>query len=62
MGPSGRVDGHAFAWASCSFAGQSGYRDYFDDDQVAQIEGCIRDRLDRVFGYGDVAAGRRNQA
>ena len=39
-----------------------GYRDYFDDDQVAQIEGCIRDRLDRVFGYGDVAAGRRNQA
>ena len=28
-----------------------GYRDYFDDDQVRQIEGYIRANLDPLFGY-----------
>jgi alcohol sulfotransferase len=28
-----------------------GYRDYFDDDQVQQIDSYIRANLDPVFGY-----------
>lgn len=34
-----------------------GYVDYFDDDQIAEIEGFIRARLDDRFGYrpGDTA-------
>ena len=28
-----------------------GYRDYFDDDQVAVIEKQIRNSLDSSFGY-----------
>jgi hypothetical protein len=28
-----------------------GYRDYFDDDQVQQIDSYIRSNLDPVFGY-----------
>lgn len=29
-----------------------GFRDYFDDAEVAEIEDYVRDRLDPVFGYG----------
>jgi len=28
-----------------------GYRDYFDDEQVRQIDGYVRDHLDPMFGY-----------
>ena len=28
-----------------------GYRDYFDDDQLAQIDAMVFERLDPVFGY-----------
>lgn len=28
-----------------------GYSDYFDDEQIAAMEGLVRDRLDPVFGY-----------
>ena len=28
-----------------------GYADYFDDRQIAEMEGLVRDRLDPVFGY-----------
>jgi hypothetical protein len=28
-----------------------GYTDYFDDEQIAAMEGLVRDRLDPVFGY-----------
>jgi len=34
-----------------------GYRDYFDDEQVRQIESYIRDNLDPVFGYEAAASG-----
>jgi hypothetical protein len=30
-----------------------GYRDYFDDDQVAEIDRMVQDRLDPVFGYNN---------
>ena len=30
-----------------------GYRDYFDDDQVASLDAYVRERLSPVFGYGD---------
>jgi hypothetical protein len=30
-----------------------GYRDYFTDDQVAEIEGFVQDHLSPVFGYSD---------
>ena len=33
-----------------------GYRDYFDDDQVRQIDGYVRARLDPVFGYDGATA------
>ncbi|MET1027563.1 MAG: sulfotransferase domain-containing protein [Dongiaceae bacterium] len=29
-----------------------GYRDYFDDDQVREIDAYVRTHLDPVFGYG----------
>jgi hypothetical protein len=29
-----------------------GYRDYFDDEQVAVIDAMVAERLDPVFGYG----------
>jgi len=29
-----------------------GYRDYFDDDQVALIDAMVAERLEPVFGYG----------
>lgn len=29
-----------------------GYRDYFDDDQVAELDALVESRLDPVFGYG----------
>ena len=29
-----------------------GYRDYFDDDQIAVIDAMVAERLDPVFGYG----------
>lgn len=29
-----------------------GYRDYFDDEQVAVIDALVKERLDPVFGYG----------
>jgi hypothetical protein len=32
-----------------------GYRDYFTDDQVAEIEGLIQKHLSQVFGYSDVS-------
>jgi alcohol sulfotransferase len=28
-----------------------GYRDYFDDDQVAELDAMVESRLDPVFGY-----------
>ena len=31
----------------------NGYCDYFDADQVREIEDCIRDRLDPALGYGE---------
>jgi hypothetical protein len=30
-----------------------GYRDYFDDTQVAEIDAMVRDRLIPAFGYGE---------
>ncbi len=30
-----------------------GYRDYFEDDQVAALDAYVRERLSPVFGYGD---------
>lgn len=36
-----------------------GYRDYFDDAQIAEIDAQVRDRLDPVFGYGDSGAVER---
>jgi hypothetical protein len=35
-----------------------GYRDYFDDDQMKQIESYIQDHLEPQFGYG-VMRGQR---
>jgi len=29
-----------------------GYRDYFDDEQIAAIDAMVADRLDPVYGYG----------
>jgi len=29
-----------------------GYRDYFDDDQIAEIDAMVSDELDPVYGYG----------
>jgi len=29
-----------------------GYRDYFDDEQVAKIDKLVNTRLSGVFGYG----------
>lgn len=29
-----------------------GYRDYFDDEQVARIDALVREKLSPVFGYG----------
>lgn len=34
-----------------------GYRDYFDDAQVARIETLIAERLDPSFGYGQAEGG-----
>jgi len=31
-----------------------GYRDYFDDGQIARIDAIIGDRLSPFFGYGSV--------
>ncbi|HFD80655.1 MAG TPA: sulfotransferase [Gammaproteobacteria bacterium] len=33
-----------------------GYRDYFDDQQLAVIDGYVREHLDPVFGYGEAEA------
>ncbi len=33
-----------------------GYRDYFEDDQVRQIDRMVVDKLDPLFGYGEPAA------
>ena len=30
----------------------AGYRDYFTDDQLAEIDGLVRERLSPFFGYG----------
>ncbi len=32
-----------------------GYRDYFDDEQVAKIDGMVNTRLSEVFAYGEEA-------
>ena len=32
-----------------------GYRDYFDDDQVAQIDALVNDTLSDYFGYAATA-------
>ncbi|MBC7132404.1 MAG: sulfotransferase domain-containing protein [Roseovarius sp.] len=29
-----------------------GYRDYFDDDQIAAIDAMVAERLDPIYGYG----------
>jgi alcohol sulfotransferase len=29
-----------------------GYRDYFDDAQIAAIDALVSERLDPVYGYG----------
>jgi len=34
-----------------------GYRDYFDDKQVAEIDALVNERLSDVFGYGEEAPG-----
>jgi hypothetical protein len=34
-----------------------GYRDYFDDDQVARIEALVNETLSPVFGYGGATSG-----
>ena len=33
-----------------------GYRDYFNDAQVTQIDALVNDRLDPVFGYREGVA------
>jgi len=33
-----------------------GYRDYFDDEQLAVLDGMVRERLDPSLGYGDAPA------
>lgn len=33
-----------------------GYRDYFDAEQVAQIDALVSATLSPVFGYGEAAA------
>ena len=37
-----------------------GYRDYFDDDQVARIDALVNSELSEIFGYaeGPEAAGK----
>lgn len=30
-----------------------GYRDYFDDAELAAIDALVAERLDPAFGYGD---------
>jgi len=34
-----------------------GYRDYFDNDQIAEIDAVVTDGLDPVFGYGTPWSG-----
>jgi alcohol sulfotransferase len=33
-----------------------GYRDYFDDDQIAEIDAMVSDELDPIYGYGPSAS------
>jgi hypothetical protein len=33
-----------------------GYRDYFDDEQLAVLDGMVREKLDPRFGYGELAS------
>jgi alcohol sulfotransferase len=33
-----------------------GYRDYFDDEQVARIDGLVHEKLSPIFGYGAPAS------
>jgi hypothetical protein len=35
-----------------------GYRDYFDDDEVARIDSMVRAKLSPIYGYGDAAENR----
>jgi alcohol sulfotransferase len=32
-----------------------GYRDYFDDEQIARVDEFVRSRLSASFGYSDPA-------
>jgi len=34
-----------------------GYRDYFDDDQVARIDALVSSELSDIFGYAEAAPG-----
>lgn len=34
-----------------------GYRDYFDDEQVAKIDALVNSQLSDIFGYGEEAPG-----
>jgi hypothetical protein len=34
-----------------------GYRDYFDDEQVAEIDEMVNSRLSGIFGYGEQESG-----
>ncbi len=34
-----------------------GYRDYFEDDQLEQIDAYVRERLSPAFGYGEATGG-----
>jgi hypothetical protein len=34
-----------------------GYRDYFDDDQVARIDALVNSKLSDMFGYAEEAPG-----
>jgi len=34
-----------------------GYRDYFDDAQIAAMQAVVQERLDPMFAYGDLAPG-----
>lgn len=34
-----------------------GYRDYFDDEQVAKIDGLVNSQLPDIFGYGEEVPG-----
>ena len=36
-----------------------GYRDYFDDEQVARIDELVRSKLSPLFGYGGDASPQR---